>query len=123
MKTLKLIPLVLLSLVLTGCHIEHHHPITDVEVHWIFEGLGCRDAEVREVEVFLEDRHGRIYDSGPIPCREGSYVFLDVVPGTHLISAYAYPSSFAVHPTWGLQRSVKIRRGFNDLTLDLEMVW
>lgn len=124
MRNFTYIALLSLPLLLAGCLVEnhHHHDYADVEAYWSFEGYGCSSAGVRYVEVLIEDVRGIIHETGLVPCRDAPAFFDDLRPGSHWISAYAYPNGSSP-PTWELHRKVRLYRGYNELTLDLTPAW
>lgn len=126
MKTFRMfLLLLLLPLALAGCHIHHHDDDSDadVELFWQFDGSGCLRAGVHSVRVVIEEIRGRdSYDSGEIPCHDGSFFFADIDEGPYLVRAYGYGSRRGP-ATWALEGEFRIRRGFNEFTLDLAPVW
>lgn len=115
---MKRFPLVLFLLPLlaltTGCHFYE----ADLETHWTFEGLGCHAADVRYVEIVLEDHDGYLHETGLIPCREGSVLFTDLPEGRARIWAWGYRSTRGGY-SWKLHRRIRIYEGYNEMTLDL----
>jgi len=108
-----------LALTLSACHVDDE---AELEAFWTFDGLGCRAAGVKYVEVILEDVHGFVYESGLVRCEEGSVFFDDLPRGLYWIEAYGYPSSRSGF-TWEFGRHVRLYRGYNEVTLDLVPVY
>jgi len=104
-----------LALTLSACHIDDE---AELEAYWTFNGLGCRAAGVKYVEVILEDVHGFVYESGRVRCDAGSVFFDDLPRGLYWIEAYGYPSSRSGF-TWELGRRIRLYKGYNEVTLDL----
>lgn len=110
----KILSLLVFVPLLTAC--DFHD--AELETHWTFDGMGCRAAGVSFVEVVLEDRHGDVYESGLVPCHEGSVIFTDLPEGRARIWAFGYDSPARGY-TWELYTKIRVLEGYDEVTLDL----